>query len=65
MPADQNHHRADEREASNEEHPGGLAGVLRTIFGGGSPPPPVLRRGVDNTVRALKSVAMAISHVRG
>jgi uncharacterized protein YidB (DUF937 family) len=30
---------------------GGLAGVLRTIFGGGSVPGPVLRRGVDNAVR--------------
>ena len=31
--------------------PGGLAGVLRTIFGGGSIPGPVLSRGIDNTVR--------------
>jgi uncharacterized protein YidB (DUF937 family) len=30
---------------------GGLAGVLRTIFGGGSVPGPVLSRGVDNTVQ--------------
>jgi uncharacterized protein YidB (DUF937 family) len=30
---------------------GGLAGVLRTIFGGGSVPGPVLRRGIDNAVR--------------
>jgi uncharacterized protein YidB (DUF937 family) len=29
---------------------GGLAGVLRTIFGGGSVPGPVLSRGVGNTV---------------
>ena len=33
---------------------GGLAGVLRTIFGGGSVPGPVLSRGVDNTVRELE-----------
>jgi uncharacterized protein YidB (DUF937 family) len=32
---------------------GGLAGVLRTIFGGGSVPGNVLSRGVDNTVRDL------------
>jgi uncharacterized protein YidB (DUF937 family) len=44
----------DEADARQEEHPGGLAGVLRTIFGGGSPPPPVLRRGMDNTVRELE-----------
>jgi uncharacterized protein YidB (DUF937 family) len=30
---------------------GGLAGVLRTIFGGGSVPGPVLSRGVGNTVQ--------------
>jgi uncharacterized protein YidB (DUF937 family) len=30
--------------------PGGLAGVLRTIFGGGSIPGTVLSRGVGNTV---------------
>ena len=30
---------------------GGLAGVLRTIFGGGSVPGPVLTRGVGNTVQ--------------
>jgi len=34
--------------------PGGLAGVLRTIFGGGPVPGPVLSRGVDNTVRDLE-----------
>jgi len=33
---------------------GGLAGVLRTIFGGGSVPGPILRRGLDNTVRDLQ-----------
>jgi uncharacterized protein YidB (DUF937 family) len=44
----------DAREGSYSDEPGGLAGVLRTIFGGGSPPPPVLRRGVDNTVRDLE-----------
>jgi uncharacterized protein YidB (DUF937 family) len=31
--------------------PGGLAGVLRTIFGGGSVPGNVLTRGVGNTVQ--------------
>src|SRR5437762_6053737 len=31
------------------QEPGGLAGVLRTIFGGGSVPGPVLSRGVGNT----------------
>jgi uncharacterized protein YidB (DUF937 family) len=34
--------------------PGGLAGVLRTIFGGGSVPGNVLGRGVGNTVRDLE-----------
>src|SRR5262245_413587 len=38
----------------DEREPGGLAGVLRTIFGGGSVPGPVLRRGLDNTVRDLE-----------
>jgi uncharacterized protein YidB (DUF937 family) len=33
------------------QEPGGLAGVLRTIFGGGSVPGPVLSRGVSNTVQ--------------
>jgi uncharacterized protein YidB (DUF937 family) len=33
---------------------GGLAGVLRTIFGGGSVPGPVLSRGVGNTVRDIE-----------
>ena len=37
----------------SQDSPGGLAGVLKTIFGGGSVPGPVLRRGVDNTVRDL------------
>ena len=43
----------DERDA-HDDQPGGLAGVLRTIFGGGSVPPPVLRRGVDNTMRDIE-----------
>jgi uncharacterized protein YidB (DUF937 family) len=34
--------------------PGGLAGVLRTIFGGGSVPGPVLSRGVGNTVQDIE-----------
>ncbi len=33
------------------QEPGGLAGVLRNIFGGGSVPGPVLSRGVGNTVQ--------------
>jgi uncharacterized protein YidB (DUF937 family) len=33
---------------------GGLAAVLRTIFGGGSMPGPVLSRGVGNTVRDIE-----------
>jgi uncharacterized protein YidB (DUF937 family) len=33
---------------------GGLAGVLRTIFGGGSVSGPVLSRGVGNTVQDLE-----------
>jgi uncharacterized protein YidB (DUF937 family) len=33
---------------------GGLAGILRTIFGGGSVPGPVLRRGVGNTVEDIE-----------
>ena len=33
---------------------GGLAGVLRTIFGGGSVPGSILGRGVNNTVRDLE-----------
>jgi len=37
-------------EPSSAE-PGGLAGVLRTIFGGGSIPGNVLTRGVGNTVQ--------------
>src|SRR6187401_1392062 len=36
------------------QEPGGLAGVLRTIFGGGSVPGPVLSRGVGNTVEDLE-----------
>ena len=46
------------REASGQgrepQEPGGLAGVLRTIFGGGSVPGPVLSRGVGNTVDDLE-----------
>ena len=38
-------------EPSSAE-PGGLAGVLRTIFGGGSVPGNVLSRGVGNTVQS-------------
>ena len=44
----------DERDTASDESPGGLAGVLRTIFGGGAVAPPVLRRGVDHTVRDLE-----------
>jgi len=33
---------------------GGLAGVLRTVFGGGSVSGPVLSRGVGNTVQDLE-----------
>ena len=36
------------------QEPGGLAGVLRTIFGGGSMPGPVLSRGVGNTVQDIE-----------
>jgi uncharacterized protein YidB (DUF937 family) len=36
------------------QEPGGLAGVLRTIFGGGSVPGPVLSRGVGNTVQDME-----------
>jgi uncharacterized protein YidB (DUF937 family) len=43
-----------EREPPYADEPGGLAGVLRTIFGGGSVPAPVLRRGLDNTVRDME-----------
>jgi uncharacterized protein YidB (DUF937 family) len=42
-----------QRDEPFQDQPGGLAGVLRTIFGGGSLSGPVLRRGVDNTVRDL------------
>jgi hypothetical protein len=49
------------RDASGQglepQAPGGLAGVLRTIFGGGSVPGPVLSRGVGNTVDALEQRA--------
>ena len=36
------------------QEPGGLAGVLRTIFGGGSVPGPVLSRGIGNTVQDIE-----------
>ena len=39
---------------SSSENEGGLAGVLRTIFGGGSLPGNVLSRGVDNTVKDME-----------
>lgn len=45
---------APSRYPQDEREPGGLAGVLRAIFGGGSVPGPVLRRGVDNTLRDLE-----------
>ena len=47
MPANQGSDRRD-------DEPGGLAGVLRTIFGGGSVPGAVLSRGADSTVRDLE-----------
>jgi uncharacterized protein YidB (DUF937 family) len=37
-----------------DDEPGGLAGVLRTIFGGGSVPGTVLSRGASSTVRDLE-----------
>src|SRR6185503_20165383 len=40
--------------AREPKEPGGLAGVLRTIFGGGSVPGPVLSRGVGNTVQDIE-----------
>ncbi len=36
------------------QEPGGLAGVLCTIFGGGSVPGPVLSRGVGNTIQDIE-----------
>jgi uncharacterized protein YidB (DUF937 family) len=42
------------RQEARDGQPGGLAGVLRTVFGGGPVPGPVLRRGLDNTVRDLE-----------
>ena len=45
--------RAEGGDAQGAE-PGGLAGVLRTIFGGGSVPGNVLSRGIDNTVQDLE-----------
>src|SRR6476620_10454694 len=40
--------------AREPQEPGGLAGVLHTIFGGGSVPGPVLSRGVGNTVEDME-----------
>ena len=40
--------------AREPQEPGGLAGVLRTIFGGGSVPGPTLSRGVGNTVQDIE-----------
>ena len=40
--------------AREPQESGGLAGVLRTIFGGGSVPGPVLSRGVGNTVQDIE-----------
>ena len=41
-------------QSREPQEAGGLAGVLRTIFGGGSVPGPVLSRGVSNTVQDLE-----------
>lgn len=41
-------------ETYRPEAEGGLAGILRTIFGGGAVPGSVLSRGVNNTVRDLE-----------
>jgi uncharacterized protein YidB (DUF937 family) len=43
-------------QPGSSESEGGLAGVLRTIFGGGSIPGNVLSRGVDNTVKDMEQV---------
>jgi uncharacterized protein YidB (DUF937 family) len=45
--------RGQGREPTDAEE-GGLAGVLRTIFGGGSVPGSVLSRGVGNTVQDIE-----------
>ena len=45
--------RGQGREPTGAEE-GGLAGVLRTIFGGGSVPGSVLSRGVGNTVQDIE-----------
>jgi uncharacterized protein YidB (DUF937 family) len=45
---------SDQGGQPSDAEPGGLAGVLRTIFGGGSIPGNVLGRGVGNTVRDLE-----------
>src|SRR5262245_20769200 len=42
-------------DAYRQDGEGGLASILRTIFGGGSVPGPVLGRGVNNTVRDLEA----------
>lgn len=44
---------SSQREPQSAEL-GGLAGVLRTIFGGGSLPGPILSRGVGRTVQDLE-----------
>jgi hypothetical protein len=43
-------------EPDPQETEGGLAGILRTIFGGGSVPGRVLRRGVNNTVADFEGI---------
>ena len=45
---------ANQGSDRRNDEPGGLAGVLRTIFGGGSVPGAVLSRGADSTVRDLE-----------
>jgi uncharacterized protein YidB (DUF937 family) len=54
QPAQQNAPSRYPSEQPASAEPGGLAGVLRNIFGGGSVPGPVLSRGVGNTVRDLE-----------
>jgi uncharacterized protein YidB (DUF937 family) len=46
--------RSPSAQPSGSENQGGLAGVLRTIFGGGSLPGNVLSRGLDNTVKDME-----------
>ena len=45
---------ANQNDQRHDDEPGGLAGVLRTIFGGGSVPGSVLSRGAGSTVRDLE-----------